>query len=66
MICFERLGCEICGNLVAVKERRRFARVPGRTKLEIKQKMNVIRSLLEDIKTKHLQWYGHVQRMEEG
>jgi hypothetical protein len=24
------------------------------------------RSLLEDIKTKPLQWYGHVQRMEEG
>jgi len=23
-------------------------------------------SLLEDIKTKQLQWYGHVQRMEEG
>ena len=32
----------------------------------IKQKMNVTRSLLEDIKTKQLQWYGHVQRMEEG
>ena len=31
----------------------------------IKQKMNVTRSLLEDIKTK-LKWYGHVQRMEEG
>ena len=24
------------------------------------------RSLLEDIKTKQLKWYGHVQRMEEG
>jgi hypothetical protein len=32
----------------------------------IKQKMNVKRSLLEDIKTKQLQWYGHIQRMEEG
>ena len=32
----------------------------------IKQKMNVVRSLLDDIKTKQLQWYGHVQRMEEG
>jgi hypothetical protein len=32
----------------------------------IKQKMNVIRSLLENIKTKQLQWYGNVQRMEEG
>jgi hypothetical protein len=28
--------------------------------------MNVIRSLLDDIKTKELQLYGHVQRMEEG
>jgi len=28
--------------------------------------MNVIRSLLDDIKTKQLKWYGHVQRMEEG
>ena len=32
----------------------------------IKQKMNVTRSLLEDIKTKQLKWYRHVQRMEEG
>ena len=23
-------------------------------------------SLLDDIKTKQLEWYGHVQRMEEG
>ena len=28
--------------------------------------MNLVRSLLDDIKTKQLQWYGHVQRMEEG
>ena len=28
--------------------------------------MNVTRSLLEDIKTKQLKRYGHVQRMEEG
>jgi hypothetical protein len=28
--------------------------------------VNVTRSLLDDIKTKQLQWYGHVQRMEEG
>jgi hypothetical protein len=32
----------------------------------IKEKMNVTRSLLDDVKTKQLQWYGHVQRMEEG
>jgi hypothetical protein len=38
---------------------------PGRTKLGIltviKQKINVERSLLDDIKTKQRQWYGHVQ-----
>ena len=32
----------------------------------IKQKINVARSLLEDIKTKQRKWYVHVQRMEEG
>jgi len=32
----------------------------------IKQKMNVARSLLDDIKTKQLKLYVHVQRMEEG
>jgi len=32
----------------------------------IKQKINVTMSLLDDIKTKQLKWYGHVQRMEEG
>jgi hypothetical protein len=42
---------------------------PGKTKLEImllRKKMSVTRSLLDDIKTKQLQWYGYVQRMEEG
>ena len=28
--------------------------------------MNVARSVLDDIKTKQLEWCGHVQRMEEG
>jgi hypothetical protein len=28
--------------------------------------MNLTRSLLDDIKTEQLQWYGHVQRMEVG
>jgi len=32
----------------------------------ITQKMNVTRSILEDIKTKQLRWCGRVQRMEEG
>jgi len=48
---------------------RRSARISRKDKIRnnvIKEKMNVTRSLLEDIKTKQLQWYGHVQRMEEG
>jgi hypothetical protein len=32
----------------------------------IKKEMNLTRSLFEDTKTKQLQWYGHVQRIEEG
>ena len=32
----------------------------------MKQKVNETRSILDDIKTKQLQWYGHVQRMEDG
>jgi hypothetical protein len=28
--------------------------------------MSVVRSLLDDVKTKQLQWYGYVERMEEG
>jgi len=27
--------------------------------------MNIVRSLLDDTKTKQLQWYGRVQRMDE-
>jgi len=48
---------------------RRSARISRKDKIintVIKQKMNVTRSLLDDIKIKQLQWYGHVQRMEEG
>ena len=48
---------------------RRSARISMKGKTRnaiIKQKMNVTRSLLDDIKIKQLQWYGHVQRMEEG
>jgi len=48
---------------------RRSARISRKDKIRnivIKQKMNVTRSLLDDIKTKHLKWCGHVQRMEEG
>jgi hypothetical protein len=48
---------------------RRSARIYRKHKIRdyiIKQKMNITRSLLEDIKTEQLQWCGHVQRMEEG
>ena len=48
---------------------RRSARISRKDKIRnniIKQKMNVTGSLLEDINTKQLNWYGHVQRMEEG
>jgi hypothetical protein len=47
---------------------RRSARISREDKIRnniIKQKMNVTSSLLDDIKTKQLQWYGHVQKMEE-
>jgi len=39
--------------------------LPGNFKT-MHQNTNVARSLLDDIKTIQLQWYGHVQRMEEG
>jgi hypothetical protein len=45
------------------------ARISKKDKIKntiIKQKMNVTRTLLDDVKIKQLQWYGHVQRMEEG
>ena len=48
---------------------RRSARISRKVKVRnaiIKQKMYVARYLLDDIKTKQLQWFGHVQRMEEG
>ena len=48
---------------------RRSAWISRKDKIRntiIKQKINVTRSLLDDIKTKQLTWYGHVQRMEEG
>ena len=47
---------------------QRSARISRKDKIRnnIIKKMYVTRSLLDDIKTKQLQWYGHVQRMEEG
>ena len=48
---------------------RRSSRLSRKDKIRntiVKQKMNVTRSLLDDINTKQLKWYEHVQRMEEG
>jgi hypothetical protein len=48
---------------------RRSVRISRKDKIRnttIKQRMNVTRSLLDDIKTKQLQCYGHAQRMEDG
>jgi hypothetical protein len=48
---------------------RRSARISRKDTIRntiIKQKMNVTRSILDDINTKQLKWYGHIQRMEEG
>jgi hypothetical protein len=48
---------------------RRPARISRKDKIRnaiIKQKMTVTRSLLDNVKTIQLQWYGYVQRMEEG
>ena len=42
---------------------RRLARISRKDNIRntiIKQKMNVTRSLLDDIKTKQLKWYGHI------
>jgi len=47
---------------------RRSARISRKDRIRnvvIRQEMIVARSLLDDIKTKQLQWYGHVQRMEK-
>jgi hypothetical protein len=55
-------------NFTEVDFWRHSARVSRKDKIKntiIKQKMNVVKSLLDDIKTKQLQWYGHVQRMED-
>ena len=46
---------------------RRSARLSRKGKIRntiIKQKINVTRSLLDDINTKQVKWYEHVQRME--
>jgi len=47
---------------------RRLARISRKDKIRntiLKQKMNAVRCLLDDIKTQQLQLCGHVQRMEE-
>jgi hypothetical protein len=57
------------GHLQATKIHTSKIRISRKDKFRntiIKQKMNVARSLLDDIKTKQVQLYGHVKRMEEG
>ena len=56
-------------NSTEMDFRRRSARISKKDKIRnsiMKQIMNLARSLLDDTKTRQLQWYGHVQRMEEG
>ena len=65
---FKRKNCSKM-NSTEMDFWRRSARISRKDKIWntiIKQKMNVTRSLLDDIKTQQLKWYGHVQRMEEG
>jgi hypothetical protein len=48
---------------------RLSARISRQSKIPntiIKQKLKETSSLLDEIKAKQLQWYGHVLRMEEG
>jgi hypothetical protein len=48
---------------------RRSARISRKDKIRnnvIKKKMNVTRSLLDDIKTKQLQWYGQSKGWRRG
>ena len=52
-------GCGSCGGTGKPDSHLRLA-------LLLNKEWNVTRYLLDDIKTKQLQWYGHVQRMEEG
>jgi hypothetical protein len=56
-------------NSIRIDFWRRSARNSRKGKIRntvTKHKMNVTRSSLDHIKTKHLQVYGHVQRLEEG
>jgi hypothetical protein len=48
---------------------RRSARLSRKDKIRnaiIKQKIKVKSSLLDDINTKQMKWFEHVQRMDEG
>jgi hypothetical protein len=69
MCCVRRYILFAILNSTEMEFWRRSARISKKDKIRntiIKQKMNVTRSLLDDIKTEQLQWYSHVQRMEEG
>ena len=56
---------EFHGNGFFGDRRLEFPRRTNLGTLLLHKKMNAVRSLLGDIKTKQLHWYGHVQRMEE-
>jgi hypothetical protein len=69
------MGIHICSRNVAKLNStemdfwRRSTRISRKDKIRnniIKQKMNVTRSLLDEIKTKQLQCYGYFQGTEEG
>jgi hypothetical protein len=55
-------------NSTEMDFRRSSTRISRKDKIRntIIKKINITRSLLDDIKTEQLQWYGHVQRREEG
>jgi hypothetical protein len=55
-----------CLKAKNVAQSAQVSRKDNIRKNNIKKKMDVTRSLLDDIRTKELQWYGYVQRMEEG
>lgn len=59
-------------NFLKATEMDFWRRAAGRSRREkvtneiIREIMGVKHTIMDDIKTKQLMWYGHVQRMEEG
>ena len=70
-----RLGVSAAGQLPAHREKKKLAKKPiGNTSDRFNLRRHKLRKRtirlgtlnVKDIKTEQLQWYGHVQRMEEG